>query len=58
VGYNGTGAIVRTDDGGVNWTPQVANTSFRLKSVFFLDDYRGWAVGTSGVVIHTTTGGF
>jgi len=57
VGYNGTGAIVRTDDGGISWTPQVSNSQYRLKSVFFLDAFRGWAVGTTGTVLHTTTGG-
>ena len=57
VGYNLAGAVLRSDDGGASWQPQVANTGSRLKDVFFVDSARGWAVGENGVIVHTVTGG-
>ena len=35
VGYNGT--ILRTTDGGTNWTPQTSGTTNDLTGVFFSD---------------------
>ncbi len=58
VGWNGlTGVVRRSDDGGVTWRPQVANAAFRLRAVFFVDARRGWAVGESGQIRHTSSGG-
>lgn len=57
VGYNGVGAILRTDDAGVNWQAQISNSSRRLNDVFFVDALRGWAVGDGGVIVHTARGG-
>ncbi len=59
VGLNsgGSGAVLRTDDGGLSWEPQTANTQFHLNSVFFTDALHGWAVGNSGAIIHTARGG-
>ena len=57
VGYNNSGVVLRTEDRGVTWAAQVSNTQFRLTDVYFVDDRRGWAVGSGGVVIHTATGG-
>ena len=57
VGFNAVGTVLRTDDGGVTWQPQVSNAQFRLNGVHFVDAQRGWAVGASGVIIHTGTGG-
>jgi len=28
-----------------------------LRDVFFIDKNEGWAVGDSGLILHTTTGG-
>jgi photosystem II stability/assembly factor-like uncharacterized protein len=59
VGFNAGvgGAVLRTDDGGVTWLPQVSHTQARLYDVFFVDLLRGWAVGSGGVIIHTARGG-
>jgi photosystem II stability/assembly factor-like uncharacterized protein len=57
VGYDVGGMILRTDDGGTNWTAQVSNTPSRLKDVYFIDSLRGWAVGESGTIMHTGGGG-
>jgi photosystem II stability/assembly factor-like uncharacterized protein len=57
VGYNGTGLVLRSDDGGASWSPQAVGTGFRLNDVHFIDATRGWAVGESGVIVHTATGG-
>ncbi len=57
VGWNGIGIVLRTDDGGTLWRPQISNTQYRLNDVFFLDDRRGWAVGANGTILHTGTGG-
>ena len=58
VGTNGgAGAVVRSDDGGVTYLPQTANTQFRLNAVHFVDKFRGWAVGNNGAIVHTGSGG-
>lgn len=49
-------------DAGQSWTAQLLPASAplagnQLEDVFFLDDQRGWAVGTQGLVLHTATGG-
>jgi photosystem II stability/assembly factor-like uncharacterized protein len=59
VGINaGIGSVLRTDDGGRTWQPQVANTTAQLNDVYFVDSQRGWAVGNGGIIIHTSTAGF
>jgi len=57
VGVDGTGAILRTDDGGGSWQTQTANSQFQLNDVFFIDAQRGWAVGNNGTILHTAHGG-
>lgn len=57
----GSGIILHTDDGGVNWTTQTG-TCEQIESIYFVDTNNGWAVandGTSGVyyIYHTTDGG-
>ena len=39
------------------WARQPAGTMAWLRSVFFLDPNRGWAVGSKGTVLQTTDGG-
>lgn len=58
VGTNGgAGAVLRSDDGGANYTVQLANNPFRLNAVHFIDSRRGWAVGQAGTIVHTGSGG-
>ena len=58
VGTNGgVNAAARTTNGGIIWSTQNVPTGFRLNKVYFIDGMRGWAVGSSGVIMHTVTGG-
>ncbi|HYM80206.1 MAG TPA: YCF48-related protein [Candidatus Limnocylindria bacterium] len=58
VGSNsGQGSVLRTDDGGLTWDPQISHASVQLNDVFFVDALRGWAVGDLGTIVHTARGG-
>ena len=57
VGFNASGLVLKSENGGLGWTRQVSNTSRRLNDVYFVDPLRGWAVGDAGVIIHTSLGG-
>jgi len=57
VGFNSSGLILKSEDGGQSWTRQVSNTSRRLNDVHFVDRLRGWAVGDAGTIVHTSVGG-
>ncbi len=50
------GLILRTTDGGITWTRQLAGTS-PLLGVSFVDADTGTAVGAEGTILHTTDGG-
>jgi photosystem II stability/assembly factor-like uncharacterized protein len=50
------GNILRSGDGGITWTLQMADTVLSMTGVYFSDELTGWAVGTSGIY-HTTDGG-
>jgi hypothetical protein len=41
----------------MNWTVQISGTRAQLRKIWFVDDRQGWAVGDSGVVLHTEDGG-
>lgn len=41
----------------INWHSQTSNTTQSLRSVCFLDQNLGWAVGFNGTILHTTNGG-
>jgi photosystem II stability/assembly factor-like uncharacterized protein len=54
--------VLFSEDGGQTWTEQLLPSDAPLagngiEDVFFVDDRRGWAVGTTGLVLHTATGG-
>ncbi len=57
------GAILYTEDGGGAWEYQESGTEKTIKSLFFVNERQGWAVGgedrsrEKGVIIHTEDGG-
>ena len=51
------GRILRTLDGGAEWSLQSSGTSTALNAVWFTSDAEGWAVGNNGAVLHTTNSG-
>jgi len=55
VGYGGT--ILRTTNGGTEWTSQSSGTLEALSGVSFTDSYNGTAVGDRGTILRTTNGG-
>jgi|GEM_PF-6482808 len=52
-----TSIILRTSDGGTTWEKRPAPTNQSLNAVFVLDTLNAWAVGTNGVVVHSSDGG-
>ena len=56
-GTNGTGIVLRTDDGGQSWSPQVVPNGTPLHDVYFVDSLRGWVVGANGRILHTGNAG-
>lgn len=55
VGERGT--ILTSDDSGQNWTQRPSPVSVMLTNVRFVNAQKGWAVGHSAVVLHTSDGG-
>lgn len=51
------GRIVLSDDNGARWRQVAVPTSVTLTAVSFADERNGWAVGHSGVVLHSADGG-
>lgn len=52
-----TASIMKTMDGGKNWTRMNTGSNVQMNKLFFLDAYTGWAIGASSTVIKTTDGG-
>ena len=52
-----SGTILKTTNGGTNWTRQVSGTNNSLRSVYFPDNNTGWVVGPYGIILKTTNGG-
>ncbi len=46
--------IVKTVDGGANWTVQLSGASQWLAGVHFADETTGWAVGANGTILHAS----
>ena len=57
--YNADGVIVKTTDGGENWTQilPVSGDIDGLQSIWFTDENTGFAVGWNNYFIKTTDGG-
>ncbi|KYO84087.1 WD40/YVTN/BNR-like repeat-containing protein [Pseudomonas aeruginosa] len=51
------GIVLLSDDQGKSWRQGQVPVSTTLTRVVFVDSNNGWAVGHSGVVIHTADGG-
>jgi photosystem II stability/assembly factor-like uncharacterized protein len=51
------GTILKTTNGGRNWTQQTSGAVANLRGICFVDANRGFAVGDQGVVLRTTNGG-
>ena len=52
------GMVWLTGDGGNTWLPFNVRTNPRLVSLFFADQFTGWAVGESGLIVRTDDGGY
>ena len=51
------GKILKTTNGGTNWSALTSGTSNDLYSITFADSVNLWACGASGTIIKTTNGG-
>ncbi|WLH14746.1 YCF48-related protein [Pseudomonas hefeiensis] len=51
------GVVLLSDDNGINWRQVQVPVSTTLTAVQFVDLQNGWAVGHSGVVLHTLDAG-
>ncbi|MHC1739151.1 MAG: YCF48-related protein [Ignavibacteriaceae bacterium] len=55
VGY--PGRILRSTDGGANWFLQTSGTEEGLRSVYFINNSKGFIVGDNGIFLKTSDGG-
>lgn len=51
------GIILKTSDGGYNWSNQNSGTYDYLREVEFISSNTGWIIGISGTILKTTNGG-
>ncbi len=51
------GSIYRSGDSGLTWSLQLVPTTKTLRAISFFDEKHGIAVGDSGIILHTTSGG-
>lgn len=49
--------VLTTDDGGDSWKMKSTGQPLPLHGVWFIDEKRGWAVGSGGTILGTTDGG-
>ena len=57
--YQGTfvGMIMKTNDGGVTWLPQLHKTANILRAVVMTDETSGYVAGDNGTILMTDVGG-
>lgn len=53
----GNNRVLRTTDGGQNWTPRDAATGANIWAMSFADEQNGWAGGYNGPMCRTSDGG-
>jgi photosystem II stability/assembly factor-like uncharacterized protein len=51
------GMIYKSSNGGDNWTDQKVQTNRNVNAIYFFDENHGFAVGDSGLILHTSNGG-
>ncbi len=56
-GTNNQGVIIKTTNGGDNWSSQFLDLSNFFYSCYFLNDMIGWICGSNGLILKTTNGG-
>lgn len=49
--------VLHSGDGGQTWEVFRTEQTLPLRGLWFLDEYRGWAVGALGTILHTRDGG-
>jgi len=52
-----SGKILKSTNGGNDWISLKTPTSQTLNSIYFFDNERGFAVGDSGTILYTASGG-
>ena len=59
IGYavGAMGIIIKTSDGGGNWSVQASGTTNNLNGVTFANEVIGYAVGDGGTILKTNSGG-
>ena len=51
------GMIFKSSNGGDTWIDQTQQTRQNINAIFFFDETHGFAVGDSGLILHTSNGG-
>jgi photosystem II stability/assembly factor-like uncharacterized protein len=49
--------VLHSGDGGQKWQVSRTEQTAPLRGLTFIDEYRGWAVGSLGTILHTRDGG-
>jgi len=49
--------MIKTTDGGLNWTEKTTQFGNQFNNIFFVNDTVGWLVGSGGLILKTTNGG-
>jgi len=55
--WEGSGQIIRTNDGGLSWSNKIFSYNHTLRSIHFPDNDTGYAVGDLGYILKTIDGG-